>query len=151
MSPKTKYENINWMNGWMTYHFMPFSAVFQAYQDNGWMIMKGCEQWSLVYDWKDFWLETGTARSEGQRVTYWSTRVPNKLASSWQSWSQLPYFFGYKTEFFSFQNNLTNLDLWDYLGRVKHIIAKLHRTDLVICSHSRKRKTLFYSQINTVS
>ena len=37
------------------------------------------------------------------------------------------YFFGYKTEFFSFQNNLkdldpsckTDLDLWDCLGRVK--------------------------------
>ena len=35
----------------------------------------------------------------------------------------LPYFFGYQTEFFSFQNNLkdldpsykTDLDLWDYL------------------------------------
>ena len=39
----------------------------------------------------------------------------------------LPYFFGYKTEFFSFQNNhkdldpsyKTDLDLWDRLGRVK--------------------------------
>ena len=39
----------------------------------------------------------------------------------------LPYFFRYKTEFFSFQNNpkdldpsyKTDLDLWDRLGRVK--------------------------------
>ena len=31
------------------------------------------------------------------------------------------------------------------------IIAKLQRTDLVICSHSREGKTLSYSQINTVS
>ena len=31
------------------------------------------------------------------------------------------------------------------------IIAKFHRTDLVICSHSREGKTLSYSQINTVS
>ena len=39
----------------------------------------------------------------------------------------LPYFFGYKIEFFSFQNNpknldpsyKTNLDLWDCLGRIK--------------------------------
>ena len=37
----------------------------------------------------------------------------------------LPYFSGYKIEFFSFQNNLKNLDpfykadldLWDFLGR----------------------------------
>ena len=53
----------------------------------------------------------------------------------------VPYFFDYKTEFFSFQNNpkdldpssKTDLDLWDCLGRAKiGIIAKLHRTDLVI-------------------
>ena len=42
----------------------------------------------------------------------------------------LPYFFGYKTEFFSFQNNAkdldlsckTDLDLWDCLGRVKLVL-----------------------------
>ena len=31
------------------------------------------------------------------------------------------------------------------------IVAKFHRTDSVICSHSREGKTLSYSQINTVS
>ena len=44
--------------------------------------------------------------------------------------SVLPYFFGYKTEFFSFQNNpkdldpsyKTDLDLWDCLGRVKLVL-----------------------------
>ena len=54
---------------------------------------------------------------------------------------ELPYFFDYKTEFFSFQNNpkdldpscKMDLDLSDCLGRVKiGIIAKFHRTDLVI-------------------
>ena len=30
------------------------------------------------------------------------------------------------------------------------IIAKLHRTRSIICSHSRERKTPSYSQINTV-
>ena len=43
---------------------------------------------------------------------------------------QVPYFFGYKTEFFSFQNNptdldlscKTDLDLWDCLGRVKLVL-----------------------------
>ena len=42
----------------------------------------------------------------------------------------IPYFFGYKTEFFSFQNNpkdldpscKMDLDLWDCLGRVKLIL-----------------------------
>ena len=40
------------------------------------------------------------------------------------------YFLGYKTEFFSFQNNpkdldpscKTDLDLWDCLGRVKLVL-----------------------------
>ena len=67
-------------------------------------------------------------------------------------------FFGYKTEFVSFQNNPKILDpsskmdlnVWDCLRRVK-LIAKLHRTDLIICSHSREGKTLSYSHINTVS
>ena len=43
---------------------------------------------------------------------------------------EIPYFFGYKTEFFSFQNNpkdldppcKTDLDLWDCLERVKLVL-----------------------------
>ena len=31
-----------------------------------------------------------------------------------------------------------------------HFIAKFHKTGLVICSQFRERKTLSYSQINTV-
>ena len=31
-----------------------------------------------------------------------------------------------------------------------HITAKLHRTDLIICTHSREGKTPSYSQINMV-
>ena len=50
---------------------------------------------------------------------------------------------------FFFQNNTkyldlsykTDLDLWDCLGKVK-LIAKFNRTDLVICNHSTKGKTL---------
>ena len=42
----------------------------------------------------------------------------------------IPYFLGYKTEFFSFQNNTKDLDpsykmdlyLWDCLGRVKLVL-----------------------------
>ena len=76
----------------------------------------------------------------------------------------LPYFFGYKTELFSFQNNPKDLDpscnrsiLQDgsrSLGLFRKggigIIAKFHRTELVIRSHSRGTKTPSYSQINTV-
>ena len=35
------------------------------------------------------------------------------------------------------------------MGKIR-ILAKLHRTDLVICSHSGEVKTPSYSQINTV-
>ena len=71
----------------------------------------------------------------------------------------VPYFFDYKTGVFSFQNNSKDLDpsckmdldLWDCLGMGKiGIIARFHRTDLVICSHSRGTKPLSYSRINTV-
>ena len=37
------------MDGWMTCDFTPFSTVFQSYQDDVWMIIKGCVQWNLVY------------------------------------------------------------------------------------------------------
>ena len=32
-----------------------------------------------------------------------------------------------------------------------HILINFHRTDLVVCSHSRERKTTSYSQINMVN
>ena len=58
-----------------------------------------------------------------------------------KTYPHIPYFFGYKTECFSFQNNpkdldpsyKTDLDLWDCLGMGKiGIIARFHRTDLVL-------------------
>ena len=52
----------------------------------------------------------------------------------------LPYFFGYKTEFFPFQNNSKNLDP-SYNKAKTSIVAKFHWTDLVSCSHFRERKT----------
>ena len=39
----------SWMDGWMTCDFTSFSTVFQSYQDDGQMIMKGCVQWDPVY------------------------------------------------------------------------------------------------------
>ena len=33
----------------MTCDFTPFSTVLKSYQDDGWMIMKGCVQWNPVY------------------------------------------------------------------------------------------------------
>ena len=45
---------------------------------------------------------------------------------------RIPYFFAYKREFLSFQNNPKNLDpsykmdldLWDYLGRIKLVLQQ---------------------------
>ena len=61
--------------------------------------------------------------------------------------------------FLSFQNNAKNLEsfLQDgsrSLGLFRkgktRIIAKFHRNDLVICSHSRERKIPSFSQICTI-
>ena len=46
-----------WMDGWMVCNFTPFSTVFQSYQEDGWVIMKDCVQWNLVYGWKDYRLK----------------------------------------------------------------------------------------------
>ena len=40
------YKKIN--DGWMNCHFKSFSTVFQSYQDDGRMIMKGCVQWNRL-------------------------------------------------------------------------------------------------------
>ena len=37
------------MDGWMICNFKSFSTVFQSYQDDGWIIMKGCVQWNHIY------------------------------------------------------------------------------------------------------
>ena len=36
------------MDGWMCCNLTPFLTVFQSYQDDGMLIMKGCVQWSSV-------------------------------------------------------------------------------------------------------
>ena len=74
-----------------------------------------------------------TSMSINKDITMFPSWVPTGHA--------VPYFFDYKMEFFSFQNNpkdldpscKTDLDLWDCLGKVKiGIIATFHTTDLVI-------------------
>ena len=37
------------IDGWMNGDFKSFSTVFQSYQDDGQMIMKGSVQWNPVY------------------------------------------------------------------------------------------------------
>ena len=60
------------LDGWMTCDFTSFSTVFQSYQDDGQMIMKGCVQWNPFYG-GDFALSkdrTGVIRSVGQQLTH---------------------------------------------------------------------------------
>ena len=47
---------MNMIDGWMTCNFMSFSTVFQSYQDDERLIMKGCVQWNSVYGEEDFTL-----------------------------------------------------------------------------------------------
>ena len=43
------------MDGWIVdLNFMSFSSVFESYQDDGQLIMKGCMQWNPVYNSEDF-------------------------------------------------------------------------------------------------
>ena len=39
-----------WMDGWMDdLQIKSISKVFQSYQDDGQMILKGCVQWNPIY------------------------------------------------------------------------------------------------------
>ena len=42
---------------WMTCEFSSIFTVFQLYQDNVRVIIKGCVQWKPVYGWTDFHLQ----------------------------------------------------------------------------------------------
>ena len=41
--------SFGWMDGWMTCDFTSFLTVFQSYQEDVWMIMKGSVQWNSIY------------------------------------------------------------------------------------------------------
>ena len=50
--------------------------MFQLYQEDGRLIMKGSVQWSSVYGWEDFASsrdQTRSTRSGGQHLTHWAT------------------------------------------------------------------------------
>ena len=61
------------MNGWLICNFTSFSTVFQSYQDDRRLIMKGCVQWNSVYGW-EYFASSGdqalSARSVGQCLTH---------------------------------------------------------------------------------
>ena len=69
------------MDGWMTCDFASFLTVFQSYQDDIRMTMKGCVQWNSVYGREDFTSsedQTRSARSVGQRLAHRATRAPHR-------------------------------------------------------------------------
>ena len=67
-------------------------------------------------------------RKDIENIVYWV--LNDSFTTAYNSILSVPYFFCYKMEFFSFQNNTkyldlsyqTDLDLWDCLGRVKLIL-----------------------------
>ena len=73
------------MAGWITCGCPSFSAVFQSYQDNGRMIMKGSVQWNPFTVEKNSpraRLEFETSRSLGERLTHRATGVLSTLGLS---------------------------------------------------------------------
>ena len=54
---------------------MSFSIVFKLYQDNGWMIMIGCEQWNPVYSsrahTRDHYISTPVLTP----LSFWSSSI----------------------------------------------------------------------------
>ena len=57
-------------DGWMDdQRFTSFSIVFQSYQDDGRMIMKGCVLWNPVYGIEDFALSGASTRSLDQKAS----------------------------------------------------------------------------------
>ena len=57
------------MDGWRTCDFTSFSTVFQSYQDDERLTLKGCVQWNSVYGVEDFALR-GDRTEFPQCLTY---------------------------------------------------------------------------------
>ena len=49
LSRPPNFVRTGWMDGCMTCDFSPFSTVFQSYQDDERLIMKGCVQCNPIY------------------------------------------------------------------------------------------------------
>ena len=61
------------VDGWIICDFTAISTVFQSYQEDERIIMKGCVQWNPFTVEKTSpraGLELGTARSIGRRLTH---------------------------------------------------------------------------------
>ena len=50
-------QNVDTLDGWMACDFTPSSTVFQPYQDDGIVVMKGCAQRNFVTTEKTFRLQ----------------------------------------------------------------------------------------------
>ena len=66
------------MDRWMTCDFTSFSTVFQSYQDDFWMIMKGLVQWNVVTVGKI----SPRVRIELGPLAQWASAKPTELPGS---------------------------------------------------------------------
>ena len=74
------------MDGLMTCCFTTFSTVFQSYQDDECVIMKGCVQWNPVLQLKGSFPRMGSTLQPLYYycLTYGDTRAPS---SDWKLWN----------------------------------------------------------------
>ena len=80
LMPKS-VKSDGWLDVWMTCDFVSFSTVFQSYQDNGQVIMKGCVQWHLVCGWKNFCFKQGSNPGPlDQQASVQPTELPGLLS-----------------------------------------------------------------------
>ena len=67
----------------MTCDFTSVLTVIQSYQDDVWMIMKGCVQWNSIYSLEDFTSGEDRTRSVGQCLTPSATGAPAYIGFGW--------------------------------------------------------------------
>ena len=79
--------NADYKDGWMTSDFTSFLTVIQSYQDDVWVIMKGCVQWNSVYQTTrkrikkinvSYTLE-GTVLDNAEKIKYFGSTITNDL------------------------------------------------------------------------
>lgn len=87
------------MDGWMARwrEFTSLWKVFQPYQNDGWVILKGCMQWNPFSDWKDPRLErvSNPWPLDQHRLTHFFFKMKMFSRQIWTlSISQVLYMWG---------------------------------------------------------
>ena len=77
------------MDGCMTCDFTSFSTVFQSYQNDGRMLMKGRVQWKSVYE-----KQNGSHKRRENGCAFVYSRTQDLHSSRLLLWSLKRFFFG---------------------------------------------------------